>query len=55
MSFKKDGEIKVYKESSTVDIKNASQKERFTIDDLVEQSKSQPEDKKEESDVPDQG
>lgn len=39
MSFKKDGEIKVYKKGNKVGSKLASvdKDNRFTIDDLVEQ------------------
>lgn len=42
MSFKKDGEIKVYVERD-VNVKNASEKQqvRYTIDDLVKESKEQ--------------
>lgn len=42
VSFKKDGEIKVYVERD-VNVKNASEKQqvRYTIDDLVKESKEQ--------------
>ena len=40
MSFKKDGETKVYVEKVVRSVKNASQKKvaRYTIDDLVRDS-----------------
>lgn len=49
MSFKKDGETKVYVEKVVTGVKNASEKKvtRYTVDDLVRDSDT-ARDKKEE-------
>ena len=53
MSFKKDGEIKVYKTKKDGVSKNASDKEadRYTVDDLVKEEENKKEEETE--DVPD--
>lgn len=53
MGFKKDGEIKVFVDNDSEDIKTAKEKtkERYTIDRLVIDSESKDDEKKEKSDV----
>ena len=50
LSFKKDGEIKIFKHKGSDKIANEQDVERYTIDDLVKDSSSEIKKEEEEPD-----